>query len=116
MSSSREFSDSRTEEYLSDDSDCLDFQEIETEQRENQELLSESSTADKESDSKLQAYMDEPITDEECLKKYKQQQQQEKNKQEEVLKKRLADETSGLQPSDRYQKESYACRFLSVYC
>ena len=44
------------------------------------------------------------------------QQKEEKNKQEEVLKKRLADETSELQPSDRYQKESYACRFLSVYC
>ena len=115
MSTSKEFSDSSTEEYLSDDSECLDFQVIEKEQRENQELLSESSTADKESVSKLQAYMDEPITDEECLKNYKQQ-QQEKNKQEEVLKKRLADETSGLQPSDRYQKESYACRFLSVYC
>ena len=53
MSSSKEFSDSSTEEYLSDDSECLDFQQIETEQRENQELLSESSTADKESDSKI---------------------------------------------------------------
>ena len=65
MSSSKEFSDSSTEEYLSDDSECLDFQEIETEQQENQELLPESSTADKESDSELQAYMDEPLTDEE---------------------------------------------------
>ena len=111
MSSSKEFSESNTEEYLSDDSECLDFQETETEQRENQER----STADKESDSELQAYMDEPLTDEEWLKNYRQQ-QEEKNKQEEVLKKRLADETSGLQPSDRYQKESYACRFLSVYC
>ena len=115
MSSSKEFSKSNTEEYLSHDSECLDFQETETEQRENQELLSESSTADKESDSELQAYMDEPLTDEEWLKNYRQQ-QEEKNKQEEVLKKWLAEETSGLQPSDRYQKESYACRFLSVYC
>ena len=57
MSSSKEFSNSSMEEYLSDDSECLDFQEIETKQRENQELLSESSTADKESDSELQAYM-----------------------------------------------------------
>ena len=79
------------------------------------ELLSESSTADKESDGELQAYMDEPFTDEEWLKNYRQQ-KEEKNKQEEVLKKRLADETSGFQPSDRYQKESYACRFLFVYC
>ena len=116
MSSSKEFSESNTEEYLSDDSECLDFQETETEQGENQEiLLAESSTADKESDSKLQAYMDEPLTDEKWLKNYRQQ-QEEKNKQEEVLKKRLADETSGLKPSDRYQKESYACRFISVYC
>ena len=68
MSSSKEFSDSSREEYLSDDSECLDFQEIETEQRENQELLSESSTADKEPDSELQAYMDKPLTDEEWLK------------------------------------------------
>ena len=68
MSSSKEFPDSSTEEYLSDDSECLDFQEIETEQRENQELLSESSTANKESDRELQAYMDEPLTDEEWLK------------------------------------------------
>ena len=115
MSSSKEFSDSSTEEYLSDDSECLDCQEIETEQRENRELLPQSSTADKESDSKLQAYMDEPLTDGEWLKKYRQQ-KEEKSKQEEVLKKRLADETSELQPSDRYQKESYACRFLFVYC
>ena len=63
--SSKEFSESNKEEYLSDDSECLNFQETETEQRENQELLSESSTADKESDSELQAYMDEPLTDEE---------------------------------------------------
>ena len=48
MSSSEEFSDSSTEGYLSDDSECLDFQEIETDERVNQELLSESSTADKE--------------------------------------------------------------------
>ena len=115
MSSSKEFSDSKTEEFLSDDSECLDSQEIETEQLENQELLSESSTADKESDSELQAYMDEPLTDEEWLKNCRQQ-KEEKNKKEEVLKKRLADETSGLQSSDRYQKESYACRFLFVYC
>ena len=111
----QEFSESNTEEYLSDDSECLDFQETETEQWENQELLPESSTADKESDSELQAYMIEPLTDEEWLKNYRQQ-QEEKNKQEEVLKKRLADETSGLQPSDCYQKESYACQFLFVYC
>ena len=108
MSSSKEFSDSSTEEYLSDYSECLGFQEIETEQRENQELLSESSTADIESDSELQAYMDEPLTDEVWLKNQRQQ-KEVKNKQEEVLKKRLADETSELQPSDRYQKESYAC-------
>lgn len=92
MSSSKEFSDSSTEEYISDDSECLDFQEIETEERVNQELLSESSTADKESDSELQAYMDEPLADEEWLKNYRQQ-QEEKNRQEEVLKKRLAGET-----------------------
>ena len=30
MSSSEEFSDSSGEEYLSDDSECLDFEEIET--------------------------------------------------------------------------------------
>ena len=59
--------------------------------------------------------MGEPFTDEEWLKNQRQQ-KQEKNKQEEVLKKRLADETSELQPSDLYQKEFYACRFLSVYC
>ena len=92
MSSCEEFSDSSTEEYISDDSECLDFQEIETEERVNQELLSESSTADKESDSELQAYMDEPLADEEWLKNYRQQ-QEEKNRQEEVLKKRLAGET-----------------------
>ena len=90
-SSSEEFFDSSTEEYLSGDSECLDFQEIETEERVNRELLSESSTADKESDSELQAYMDEPLA-EEWLRNYKQQ-QEEKNKREEVLKKRLADET-----------------------
>ena len=48
MSSSEEFSDSSTEGYLSDDSECLGFQEIETDERVHQELLSESSTADKE--------------------------------------------------------------------
>ena len=41
MSSSEEFSDTSGEEYLSDDSECLDFEEIETEERVNQELLSE---------------------------------------------------------------------------
>ena len=86
MSSSEEFSDTSGEEYLSDDSECLDFEEIETEERVNQELLSESSTADKETDSELQAYMDEPLADEEWIKNYRQQQQ-------EVLKKRLADKT-----------------------
>ena len=74
MSSSKEFSDSSTEEYLSDDSECLDFQETQTEQRENQELLSERATADKESESELQAYMDKPLTDEE-LKNCKQQEE-----------------------------------------
>jgi len=92
MSSSEEFSDTSTEGYLSDDSECLDFQETETEERVNQEPLSESSTADKETDSELQAYVDEPLTDEEWLKNYRQQ-QEEKSKQEEVLKKQLADET-----------------------
>ena len=115
VSSFKEFSDLSTEEHLSDDSECLNFQEVETEQRENQKLLSESSTPVKESDSELQAYMDEPLTDEEWRKNCRQQ-KEEKNKQEEVLKKRLADKTSGLQPSNRYQKESYACRFLFVYC
>ena len=89
MSSSEEFSDSRTEGYLSDDSECVDFQEIETEERANQELPSESS--DKETDSEFQAYPDEPLADEEWLKNYRQE--QEKSKQEEVLKKWLADET-----------------------
>ena len=118
MSSSKEFCDSSTEEYLSDDSECLDFQEIETRQRENQDLLSESSTADKESDSELQAYMDEPLTDEEWLKiiDNKKKKKTSKKKCLKLPMKRLADETSGLQPSDRYQKESYACRFLFVYC
>ena len=92
MSSSEEFSDTSGEEYHSDDSECLDFEEIETEERVNQELLSESSTADKETDNELQAYMDEPLADEEWIKNYRQQ-QEEKNKQEEVLKKRLADKT-----------------------
>ena len=92
MSSSEEFCDSSTEGYLSDDSECLDFQEIETEERVNQELLSERATTDKEIDSQLQAHMDEPLADEEWLKNYRQQ-QQEKSKQEEVLKKRQADET-----------------------
>ena len=41
MSSFEEFSDSSTEGYLSDDSECLDFQEIETDEKVNQELLSE---------------------------------------------------------------------------
>ena len=75
MSSCEEFSDLSTEEYISDNSECLDFQEIETEERVNQELLSESLTADKESDSELQAYMDEPLADEEWLKNYRQQQE-----------------------------------------
>ena len=92
MSSSEEFSDSSTEGYLSDDSECLDFQEIETEQRANQELPSESSTSDQETDSELQAYTDEPLGGEEWLKDYREQ-QEEKSNQEEVLKKRLADET-----------------------
>ena len=92
MSSSEEFSDSSTEGYLSDDSECLGFQEIETEERVNQELLSERSTADKETDSKLQAFMDEPLVDEEWLKNYRQQ-REGKSKEEEVLKKRQADET-----------------------
>ena len=92
MSSSEEFSDSSTEGYLSDDSECLDFQEIETEERANQELPSESSTSDQETDSELQAYTDEPLADEEWLKNYRQQ-QEEKSNQEEVLKKRLVDET-----------------------
>ena len=70
MSSSEEFSDSITEGYLSDDSECLDFQEIETEERVNQELLSESSTANKQTDSELQAYMDKPLADEKWLKNY----------------------------------------------
>ena len=85
MSFSKEFSESNTEEYLSDDSECLDFQETETEQRENQELLSESSTADKESDSELQAYMDEPLTDEEWLKNYRQQQEEKKTSKKKFL-------------------------------
>ena len=55
MSSPEEFSDTSSEEYLSDDSECLDFEEIETEERVNQELLLESSTADRETDSELQA-------------------------------------------------------------
>ena len=84
MSSSEEFSDSSTEGYLSDDSECLDFQEIETEERANQELPSESSTSDQETDSELQAYTDEPLADEEWLKNYRQQ-QEEKSNQEEVL-------------------------------
>ena len=92
MSSSEEFSDSSTEGYLSDDSECLDFQEIETEERANQELPSESSTSDQETDSELQAYTDEPLADEEWLKNYRQQ-QEEKSNQEKVLKKRLAGET-----------------------
>ena len=92
MSSSEEFSDSSTEGYLSDDSECLDFQEIETEERANQELPSESSTSDQETDSELQAYTDEPLAVEEWLKNYRQQ-QEEKSNQEEVLKKRLVDET-----------------------
>ena len=92
MSSSEEFPDSSTEGYLSDGSECLDFQEIETEQRANQELPSESSTSDQETDSELQTYTDEPLADEEWLKNYRQQ-QEEKSNQEEVLKKRLADET-----------------------
>ena len=83
MSSSEEISDTSGEEYLSDDSECLDFEEIETEERVNRELLSESSTAVKETDSELQAYMDEPLADEEWIK----------NKQEELLKKQLADKT-----------------------
>ncbi|KAM7439812.1 hypothetical protein ABFA07_010899 [Porites harrisoni] len=91
MSSSEEFSDTSGEEYLSDDSECLDFEEIETEERVNQELLSESSTAVKETDSELQAYMDEPLADEEWIKNYRQQ--EAKNKQEELLKKQLADKT-----------------------
>ena len=92
MSSSEEFSDSSMEGYLSDDSECLDFQEIETEAQGNQEVPSESSTSEKETDSELQAYKDEPLADEEWLKNFRQQ-QEEKSKQEEVLKKRLADET-----------------------
>ena len=92
MSSSEEFSDSSTEGYLSDDSECLDFQEIETEERANQELPSESSTSDQETDSELQAYTDEPLADEEWLKNYRQQ-QEEKSNQEKVLKKRLEGET-----------------------
>ena len=92
MSSSEEFTDSSTEGYLSDDSECLDFHEIETEERVTQELLSERSTADKETDSKIQAYMDGPLADEEWLKNYRQQ-EEEKSKQEEVLKKRQAHET-----------------------
>ena len=91
MSSSEEFSDTSGEEYLSDDSECLDFEEIETEERVNQELLSESSTAVKETDSELQAYMDEPLADEEWIKNYRHQ--EAKNKQEELLKKQLADKT-----------------------
>ena len=75
MSSSDEFSDLSTEGYLSDDSECLDFQEIETAERVKQEPLSESD---------LQAYMDEPLADEKWLKN---------NRQQEVLKKQLADET-----------------------
>ena len=86
MSSSEEFSDSSTEGYLSDDSECLNFQEIEMEERANQELPSESLTSDQETDSELQAYTVEPLTDEEWPKNYRQQ-------QEEVLKKRLAEET-----------------------
>ena len=58
MSSSEDFSDASSEEYLSDDSECLDFHEKETEERVNQEPLSESSTADKETDSE---YTDEPL-------------------------------------------------------
>ena len=58
----------------------------------NQEFLSESSTADKETDSELPADMDAPLAAEEWIKNYRQQ-QEEKNKQEEVLKKPLADKT-----------------------
>lgn len=87
-----EFSEASSEEYLSDDTECLDFQEIETEERLNQELLSEiTNDHDEETDGELQAYMDGPLAVEGWLKNYKQQ-QEEKNKRE-VLKKRLADET-----------------------
>lgn len=92
VSSSEEFSTSSTKGCRSDDSECLDFQEIETEEWANQELPSESSTSDKETDSELEAYTDEPLADEEWLKNYRLQ-QEEKSKQEEVLKKQLADET-----------------------
>ena len=37
MFSSEEFSDTSSEEYLSNDSECLDFEEIETEERVTQE-------------------------------------------------------------------------------
>ena len=84
MSSSEEFSDSSTEGYLSDDSECLDFQEIETEAQGNQEVPSESSTSEKETDSELQAYKDEPLADEEWLKNFRQQ-QEEKSKQDQDL-------------------------------
>ena len=77
---------------VTQDFDLCKLDEIETEERVNQELLSERSTTDKETDSELQAHMEEPLVDEEWLKNYKQQ-QEEKSKQEEVLKKRQADET-----------------------
>ena len=48
--------------------------------------------------------------------KIKDNKKKKKTSKKKFFKKRLADETSELQPSDRYQKESYACRFLSVYC
>ena len=77
---------------VTQDFDLCKLDEIETEERVNQELLSERSTADKETDSELQTYMDEPLADEEWLKNYRQQ-QEGKSKEEEVLKKRQADET-----------------------
>ena len=54
--------------------------------------LSERSTTDKETDSELQAHMDEPLADEEWLKIIDNN-KKKKSKQEEGLKKRQADET-----------------------
>ena len=97
MSSDEEFSVTNSEDYFSDDTESIDFQEIETEERQivesRQETMPQHYTASDDGDTTEEcfAYSDEPLANAKWLKNYKEQ-QEEKRKQEEELKKRLPGE------------------------
>ena len=91
MSSDEELSSINSEDYISDDTESIDFQEIEIEERvnlESEETMPQQTETSDDEDYDYLAYSEEPLADAEWLKSYKEQ-QEEKKKQEEELKNRL---------------------------